>query len=152
MRWVAVVAIVLIIGAALWWSGMPGWMHLGRSGPMSAGAGPMSPPSDISGPIELALPASLSSEEARGSVLFADDCAVCHGENAAGGDSGPPLVHVIYEPGHHGDEAFHRAVVQGVRAHHWRLGDMPPIANVTRAQVDQIITYLRALQRENGIR
>ena len=82
-----------------------------------------------------------------GAALFERNCARCHGRSAAGGPGGPPLVHRIYEPGHHADAAFHLAVRQGVRAHHWRFGNMPPIPGVTEAEVNQIIAYVRALQK-----
>lgn len=101
---------------------------------------------------QVSVPASLSETEAMGERAFVALCAVCHGTNAAGRDGiAPPLVHRIYHPGHHSDAAFHIAVQNGVRAHHWRFGNMPPIEGVTRADVETIIAYVRALQRENGI-
>jgi len=34
-------------------------------------------------------------------------CATCHGDNAAGRDGiGPPLVHLLYQSGHHGGAAL----------------------------------------------
>ena len=63
----------------------------------------------------------------------------------------PPLVHNIYEPGHHGDEAFQRAVAVGVRRHHWPFGDMPPVEGLSRADVALIVAYIRELQSANGI-
>ena len=63
----------------------------------------------------------------------------------------PLLVHKIYEPSHHGDEAFQRAVALGVQAHHWPFGNMAAIEGLTRADVATIISYIRALQVENGI-
>ena len=63
----------------------------------------------------------------------------------------PPLVHIIYEPGHHGDESFQRAVALGVRAHHWRFGNMAPVEGLTREDVALIVAYIRELQRANGI-
>lgn len=47
--------------------------------------------------------------------------------------------------------AFQMAVAQGVRAHHWPFGDMPPQAGLTREDVGNIVAYVRALQRANGI-
>ena len=44
-----------------------------------------------------------------GATLFTTHCAGCHGVAASGTDKGPPLVHRIYEPGHHPDGAFLRA-------------------------------------------
>ena len=94
----------------------------------------------------------LGVEEQRGATLYAQHCASCHGDNGAGReDVGPPLVHIIYEPSHHPDGAFYAAVQLGVRAHHWRFGDMPRQSHVTEPEITQIIAYIRALQRANGI-
>ncbi len=85
-------------------------------------------------------------------VAFEAKCSVCHGINAVGQrDIAPPLVHRIYEPSHHGDEAFQRAEAIGVRRHHWPFGDMPPVEGLTRGDVAMIITCVRELQRANGI-
>ncbi|MBV1864502.1 MAG: cytochrome c, partial [Rhodobacteraceae bacterium] len=74
------------------------------------------------------------------------------GDNAGGRDGlAPPLVHKIYEPSHHGDMSFLLAAQNGVRAHHWPFGNMPPVAGVTRGDVVGIVSYIRELQRENGI-
>jgi len=98
------------------------------------------------------LPETLSQNAQIGQLGFEAKCAVCHGLNAAGQDGvAPPLVHIIYEPGHHSDEAFQRAAALGVRAHHWRFGDMPPVEGVTRGDLTMIIAYIRELQRANGI-
>ena len=93
----------------------------------------------------------LTAEQKTGRVLFDANCAACHGPNASGSDQGPPLVHKIYEPSHHGDMAFLLAARQGVRAHHWRFGNMPAIEGVADTEVIQITAYIRALQRANGI-
>lgn len=98
------------------------------------------------------LPAELSQNGQIGKRAFDAACASCHGGNAAGQDGvAPPLIHKIYEPSHHGDESFQRAAALGVRAHHWRFGDMPPVENVTQGDVTLIIAYIRELQRANGI-
>ena len=39
----------------------------------------------------------------------------------------------------------------GVRAHHWKFGNMPAIENLTRSDVTAIVAYVRELQRANGI-
>lgn len=94
----------------------------------------------------------LSGEAKEGEALFNANCAKCHGDNAAGNEgAGPPLVHGIYEPGHHSDAAFHLAVRNGVVAHHWPFGNMPPAEGVTDNDVTKILAYVRALQRANGI-
>ena len=92
------------------------------------------------------------SESARaGETLFNANCTLCHGANAAGTHQGPPLIHKIYEPGHHSDFSFRNAVRRGVRQHHWQFGDMPPVTTVSTAEVAQITCYIREMQRANGI-
>jgi len=86
-----------------------------------------------------------------GETTFNANCSACHGNQAAGTDHGPPLVHKVYEPNHHGDPAFQRAAAEGVKAHHWEFGNMPKITTVTPADVDQIVKYVRWLQRQAGI-
>jgi mono/diheme cytochrome c family protein len=99
---------------------------------------------------EIVLP-ELSQGALEGKVEFDANCASCHGENALGTDKGPPLIHVIYEPGHHGDESFQRAAANGVSQHHWPFGDMPAQPQVTREQVEEIVRYIREVQLANGI-
>ena len=102
--------------------------------------------------VNVRLPEELSPEAQLGKFGFEAKCAACHGTNAAGQDGvAPPLVHKIYEPSHHGDESFWRATQLGVRAHHWRFGNMPPVEGLTRSDVRAIVTYIRELQRANGI-
>ena len=100
--------------------------------------------------IEVRVP-SLSTQAAAGEASFDANCAQCHGANGAGGESGPPLVHDIYNPGHHGDRSFYLAIEQGVRRHHWGFGDMPPQPQVGRDEMTSIILYVRELQAANGI-
>ena len=102
-------------------------------------------------PVNNGSTANKSPEYLAGQKLFAANCAQCHGENAAGTDLGPPLIHQVYEPNHHPDFAFHAAVNRGVRQHHWYFGDMAPLPHLTEPEVDQIICYIRTLQRDAGI-
>ncbi|MCY4394349.1 MAG: c-type cytochrome [Rhodospirillaceae bacterium] len=102
--------------------------------------------------VEIVLPQALSTEAQAGKRLFDENCVTCHGANAVGREElGPPLVHIIYEPGHHGDEAFQRAVAIGVRRHHWPFDNMPPVEGLNRDDVALIVAYIRELQRANGI-
>ena len=94
-----------------------------------------------------AIPAEFRPGEAK----FAAHCAACHGARAVGTSQGPPLIHKIYEPNHHADIAFQRAALYGVRAHHWDFGNMPKIDGVSPDDIDQIIKYIRWLQRQAGI-
>ena len=94
-----------------------------------------------------AVPADLQA----GEQAFTANCAACHGVGGIGSTQGPPLVHKIYEPNHHGDAAFQRAAANGVKAHHWQFGDMPKIVTVKPDDVDQIVKYVRWLQKQAGI-
>lgn len=108
-------------------------------------------PSGSSGPqVNVTLP-QLSTAAVQGRGLFEDNCAACHGANASGSENGPPLIHKIYEPNHHGDQSFYMAVQRGVRSHHWNFGNMQPVPDVGRQEVSRIIRYVRELQRANGI-
>ena len=102
--------------------------------------------------VNVILPETLSQNAQIGKRGFEAKCVACHAVNASGYDGvAPPLVHKIYEPSHHGDESFQRAVYLGVQAHHWRFGNMPAVEGLTRADVKMIIAYIRELQRANGI-
>ena len=102
--------------------------------------------------VKIEIPSRLSEIAMLGKQAFDIKCASCHAENAVGQHGvAPPLVHKIYEPNHHGDESFQRAVAMGVRAHHWKFGNMPAIEGLTRADVKLIIAYVRELQRHNRI-
>ena len=86
-----------------------------------------------------------------GEAKFNANCSACHGPRGTGTQQGPPLVHKIYEPNHHGDAAFQRAAAVGVKAHHWEFGNMPKIDTVSAADVEEIIRYIRWEQRQAGI-
>lgn len=102
--------------------------------------------------VDVVVPAAFTEQQMMGEIAFNAHCAACHGVNAAGRDGvAPPLVHKIYEPSHHGDEAFQRAVALGVQAHHWPFGNMAAVAGLSRADVGTIVSYVRALQVANGI-
>lgn len=94
---------------------------------------------------------TLSAQASIGAVAFDSNCSACHGKNGSGSGQGPPLVHDIYNPGHHADESFARAVHQGVQQHHWRFGNMAPLPQVSDSQLDAIVRYVRELQQANGI-
>lgn len=145
----AIVTFLFIGEAAVYWNAVqPARQSTGHS---------MVPPdtSDLAegAPIvEVALPAELSAEARMGKRAFEAKCAECHGANAAGQNGvAPPLVHQIYEPSHHSDMAFVLAAKNGVRAHHWNFGNMPPVEGLTNGDVEMIARYIRELQKENGV-
>ncbi|TNF21211.1 MAG: cytochrome c [Rhodobacteraceae bacterium] len=145
----AIVAVFLVGGVVVYW-------NTTQQAPQGAGHS-MAPPdtgtlAEGAPIVEVALPAELSANAQIGKRAFDAKCAECHGANAAGRNGvAPPLVHKIYEPGHHSDMAFVLAAKNGVRAHHWRFGDMPPVEGLTDGDVKLIARYVRELQKENGI-
>ncbi len=88
---------------------------------------------------------------ALGYQKYQNMCTVCHGKWGEGTKSGPPLMHPFYKPSHHNDASFYRAALRGVKAHHWKFGDMPPISGATQKDMDAIVPYVRWLQREKGV-
>ena len=134
----ATVPLILALGI-----GIGGYLYFGKRDDTSGSNSPI---------VSVTMPDALSAQAQFGRKTYEASCIACHGRNAAGQDGiAPPLVHFIYKPGHHGDESFQRAVAQGVRAHHWRFGDMPPVDGLTRRDVAEIVAYVRELQQANGI-
>ncbi|MEX0344837.1 MAG: cytochrome c [Rhizobiaceae bacterium] len=137
-RNIYVLVALALIGGAVWWTQFRTMPHHH----MTATSAAM---------VDIVIP-DLSEQASAGKKAFDANCAVCHGQNAAGQDGvAPPLVHKIYEPNHHGDRAFYLAAKRGVRQHHWKFGDMPPVGSVDEGEVGKIIAYVRELQRANGI-
>lgn len=137
------VVIAALLAVGFWWGG--------DDTETTASEATETPPAGTA-MVEVALPEALSENAQIGKAAFEAKCAACHGVNAAGQDGvAPPLVHKIYEPSHHGDGSFLVAVRNGVRAHHWRFGNMPPVEGLTEGDVKMIVAYVRELQRANGI-
>ena len=88
---------------------------------------------------------------AKGQVLYEKYCSSCHGMQLDGSDKGPPLVHPYYKPSHHGDKAFYRAALNGVKQHHWNFGDMPPVAGMTPGKMDSVLPYVRYYQQQKKL-
>ena len=86
-----------------------------------------------------------------GQTVFARHCQTCHGVNMSGSDKGPTLIHRVYHPGHHNDASIYIAVRRGSRQHHWRFGNMKPIDGISDAEIAQVIVYIRAVQKANGL-
>lgn len=98
----------------------------------------------------VAKPSSAAAKS--GEVVYANSCAACHGLDMEGTDKGPSHLEVVYEPGHHGDDAFRSAIANGAPQHHWNFGDMPPVEGLTAEQVDEVIAYVRDQQERRGFR
>ena len=140
INWTALAIGVLVVGGLS--------VSLSKMGTdMGIGSGPGAPTAHR----VVQVPQSLSLTAQKGLIAFNANCAKCHGQNAAGTDQGPPFIHNIYNPGHHADEAFFLAAQNGVRAHHWPFGNMPPQPQVSPGDIAAIIAFVRELQAANGI-
>jgi len=87
----------------------------------------------------------------QGQLLYEENCSSCHGIDLTGSNKGPPLLHSFYKPSHHGDKAFYRAALQGVRQHHWEFGDMPPVEGMTQKKMDKVVPYVRYYQQQKKL-
>ena len=87
----------------------------------------------------------------KGQLLYEKYCSACHGLQLTGSDEGPPLLHPFYKPSHHGDKAFYRAALQGVKQHHWEFGDMPPVEGMTPKKMDSLVPYVRYYQQQKKL-
>ncbi len=145
MKWTAIFFVLVAVAAAGWYIMQPTYSQTDTQ----TNEGFVLPAGALA---FVKLPASLTEQEKIGASAYDAVCAACHGLNAQGQDGvAPPLVHKIYEPSHHGDMAFVLAAQNGVRAHHWKFGNMPAVEGVTRSDILAIVAYIRALQRANGI-
>ena len=138
MRTVLVAVIAAIAAGGAWWL----WSQSDSTGQAEGQA-----------LADVTMPATLSPEAKAGQQAFAANCASCHGTNAEGrAGIAPPLIHKIYEPGHHSDMAFVMAARNGVRAHHWPFGNMAPVPGLTDTDLGATIRFVREVQVANGIR
>jgi mono/diheme cytochrome c family protein len=94
--------------------------------------------------------AETASSTSRGAELYASNCASCHGADLRGTDRGPSQLSIVYEPSHHPDDSYRSAIANGAGQHHWGFGDMPPVPGLDDADVDEIIEFIRAVQRREG--
>ncbi len=85
-----------------------------------------------------------------GAALYQSNCASCRGADLSGTDEGPSHLSIVYEPNHHGDDAFRSAIVNGTRQHPWNFGDMVAIPGLDDDQIDAIIGYVRSEQQRRG--
>ena len=104
----------------------------------------------MTGKSEFDIPVQDPELVARGDELYQSSCAACHGADLRGTAVGPSHLSVIYNPDHHGDGAFAVAVMNGVKAHHWQFGDMPPQPQISEEDFRAIIAFIRENQRIEG--
>lgn len=79
-------------------------------------------------------------DPAKGATLFTQNCAACHGENAAGGAVGPTLVSAELKA--QSDDFFREVILKG------RPGTTMPAweGRLSAQDIEDVIAYLRSLQ------
>ncbi len=112
--------------------------------------GNASPRDPMTGATEFNIPVQDAALVTDGDILYQASCASCHGSDLRGTDFGPSQLSVVYQPGHHPDESYASAALNGVRSHHWDFGDMQPIAGLSGADMDRIVAFIRETQRTEG--
>jgi quinoprotein glucose dehydrogenase len=78
--------------------------------------------------------------------LYNENCAVCHGLEGIGTNQGPSLLDDIYSSRKLSDEAFLKAIQNGVLQLNWQFGPMPPQHQVSKKEANSIMSYVRTLQ------
>lgn len=101
---------------------------------------------------DLLIGLALLSGPVEGRLVFAEECAGCHGRLAEGTTRGPALILLLYGPAGLGDDAFHRAVHEGAPARHWDFGDMPAFAALPERRLARMLIFVRADQWAQGVR
>lgn len=91
-----------------------------------------------------------ASGDAKGVQLYRQSCGSCHGDDLRGTDRGPSQLSQVYAPDHHPDASYRTAIENGVVAHHWNFGNMPPVKGLSSSEIDEIIAYIRHQQQEQG--
>ncbi|MHA1527411.1 MAG: c-type cytochrome [Alphaproteobacteria bacterium] len=97
------------------------------------------------------VPSASSMSVEQGLIAFAGECVGCHGRLAGGTERGPNLIHPDYGPRVRGDARLRRAVREGMPARRG-YGAMPAFPDVSERRLGRMITFVRELQRANGIR
>lgn len=105
----------------------------------------------MTGAIKAAEEIEIPFHLAKGQLIYEKYCSSCHGAELDGSDKGPPLIHPFYKPSHHGDKSFYRAVLQGVRQHHWEFGDMAAVPGMTAKKMDSLVPYVRYYQQQKQL-
>jgi mono/diheme cytochrome c family protein len=84
----------------------------------------------------------------RGARPYAANCAVCHGDALQGTSRGPSLLDPAYLSSELSDTAVRSAIRNGVEQNRWEFGAMPANGALRDSQINEIIAFVRAGQRD----
>ncbi len=98
-----------------------------------------------------ATPHTSSALMEQGRSAFARHCASSHGRLAGGTTSGPGLLGAPFGLSAMPDEAIRSAVLEGVPPRNDAYRPMGPSPEIAPGELDDIIAFLRELQRLQGV-
>jgi mono/diheme cytochrome c family protein len=107
-----------------------------------------------SGPYASFNPGPTPPELRRGEAVFNTFCMSCHGRHGRGEGLGPALLDPRLGATRLSEDAFYRAIEQGIPQTHYHYGAMPAVKPVKRMDATQVYHYVRWLQAraaESGI-
>jgi hypothetical protein len=61
------------------------------------------------------------------------------------------MLHLYYQPSHHGDQCFHSAALKGVRQHQRACGNIPSVERTTVKKMDSLVPYVRYYQKQKKL-
>ena len=93
---------------------------------------------------------SPTASSADGRQIYAAKCAECHGANLEGTSRGPSHLSRVYEPGAPLGREFPPGHQAGLAPAPLELRPMAPVAGLSDADVNAVIAFVRAQQRERG--
>lgn len=94
----------------------------------------------------------LSASAEHGRTIINTQCAECHGVDGTGGSrKGPPILHSMYRAEIFPNFVFKRSVLEGKREKNWRFGPMPAMPELSEADVNGVIAFVREVQTATGI-
>lgn len=94
----------------------------------------------------------LSASAQHGRTIINAQCAECHGIDGTGGSrKGPPILHSMYRAEIFPDFVLKRSILEGKREKNWRFGPMPAMPELSEADVNGVIAFVREVQTATGI-
>lgn len=94
----------------------------------------------------------LSTLAQAGRVIINTQCKECHGVDGTGySRNGPPLLHPMYRSEIYPDHHFKRVLREGRPQKNWRFGPMPAQPQLSDADMNGIIAFVREVHTATGV-
>lgn len=94
----------------------------------------------------------LSASAQHGRAIINSQCIECHGVDGTGGSrKGPPLLHPMYREAIFPDHHYKRVLIEGRPQNNWKFGPMPAQPQLSDADMNGIIAFIREVHDETGV-